>query len=122
MTEAAAALRPDIAIVDINMPTMNGLIACDHLKKLVPKIKVIFLTMCQDMETAGEAFRAGAQGYVLKTSAASELKAAIREVLHGGYFATPSLTSGMIGSFVQKFKQITPQHPLTTRQRKFCSF
>ena len=116
--KAAAELAPDIAILDVCMPTMNGLNACVRLRALLPKIKIIFLTMNQDMDTAGEAFRVGANGYVLKTSAASELKSAIREVLRGGYFATPSLTEGMIGSFVQVFKRMKPENDLTARQKE----
>jgi len=114
----AATLNPDIVILDIAMPTMNGLNACAHLKKAHSKIKVIFMTMSHDKETAAEAFRNGASGYVLKTSAATELKLAIREVLHGGYFATPSLTEGMIGSFVQNFKRMKSHRELTIRQKE----
>lgn len=116
--EAAEELAPDLVILDVCMPKMNGLTACARLRAVLPKVKIIFLTMNQDMDTAGEAFRAGANGYVLKTSAASELKAAIREVLHGGYFATPSLTEGMIGSFVQAFKKMAPATDLTARQKE----
>jgi len=112
------SLAPDIVVLDINMPRINGLNACLHIRKSQPKVKVIFLTMNQDAETAGEAFRSGANGYVLKTSAASELKAAIREVVRGGYFATPSLTEGMVGSFVQNFKRMRPAHCLTLRQKE----
>lgn len=118
LVHGAAALSPDLVLLDVSMPTMNGLIACGHLKKMLPRVKVVFLTMNQDVEIAGEAFRCGASGYLLKTSAASELKAAIREVLHGGYFATPSLTEGMIGSFVQKLKQAKHDHDLTLRQKE----
>ncbi len=118
LVNAAVELSPDVVILDVCMPTVNGLIACTRLRTLMPKLKVIFLTMNQDAETAGEAFRAGANGYVLKTSAATELAAAIREVLHGGYFATPSLTEGMIGSFVQNFKKMRPANDLTTRQKE----
>jgi DNA-binding NarL/FixJ family response regulator len=118
LVAAAAELNPDVAVLDVNMPTMNGLIATSRLKKLLPKLKVIFLTMNQDLDTAGEAFRNGASGYVLKTSAASELKAAMREVLRGGYFATPSLTEGMLGSFVQNFKRMKSPRDLTIRQKE----
>jgi DNA-binding NarL/FixJ family response regulator len=114
----AAALSPDVALIDVSMPKMNGLIACGHLKKMLPRLKVIFLTMNQDLDTVGEAFRSGASGYVLKTSAVPELKTAIREVLRGGYFATPRLTEGVIGSFVQSFKKMKPQHFLTLRQKE----
>lgn len=118
LVAAAESLIPDVVILDIGMPKMNGLNACGRLKKILPRVKVIFLTMNQDAETAGEAFRSGASGYVLKTSAASELTAALREVLRGGYFATPSLTEGMIGSFVQNFKRMKPSSALTTRQKE----
>ena len=118
LVKEAGQLSPDVALLDVSMPTMNGLIACGHLKKMFPRMKVIFLTMNQDLETAGEAFRSGAAGYVLKTSAASELKSAIREVLRGGYFASPFLTEGMIGSFVQNLKQRKHLHDLTLRQKE----
>src|SRR5437868_5145515 len=111
-------LSPDIALIDVMMPTIDGLSASAHLKKLIPKIKIIFVSMDQCRETVSEAFRCGASGYVLKTSAAVELKVAIREVLRGGYFATPSLTVGMIGSFVQNFKRMKDRPELTLRQRE----
>jgi DNA-binding NarL/FixJ family response regulator len=118
LVAAAGELAPDVVVLDVCMPMMNGLSACSRLRALLPRVKIIFLTMNQDAETAGEAFRAGANGYVLKTSAASELTAAIRETIRGGYFATPSLTEGMIGSFVQNFKRMKPAHDLTVRQRE----
>lgn len=118
LVAAAPSLEPDIVVVDIAMPRMNGLNACERLKKLNPKVKVIFLTMSQEPETAGEAFRSGASGYVLKTAAASDLKTAIREVLRGGYYATQSLTEGMTGSFVQNLKRMKSHHDLTLRQKE----
>ena len=118
LVRAAGQLSPDVALLDVGMPRMNGLIACGHLKKMLPRIKVIFLTMNQDLETAGEAFRSGASAYVLKTSASSELKAALREVLRGGYFASPFLTEGVIGSFVRNLKQKKHAHELTLRQKE----
>lgn len=118
LVAAAVQLEPDVVVLDVCMPKMNGLSACSRLRTLLPKVKIIFLTMNQDAETAGEAFRSGANGYVLKTSAASELTVALREVIRGGYFATPSLTEGMIGSFVQNFKRMKPAHDLTARQKE----
>src|SRR3982751_4029448 len=106
MLKDAESLSPDIALLDVMMPNMNGLSACVHLKKVFPKIKIIFISMDRCLDTVSEAFRSGASGYILKTSAAGELKVAIREVLRGGYFATPSLTEGMFGSFVQNFKRM----------------
>ena len=118
LVSAAVSLAPDVVILDVGMPKLNGLLACTRLKKALPKLKLVFLTMNQDAETAGEAFRAGASGYVLKTSAVSELVTAIREVLRGGYFATPSLTEGMMGSFVQNFKRMKSPRDLTVRQKE----
>lgn len=118
LVSAAASLEPDVVVLDVGMPKMNGLLACVRIKKLLSKTKVVFLTMNQDAETAGEAFRSGASGYVLKTSAATELLAAIREVTRGGYFATPSLTEGMFGSFVQNFKRMKSPRDLTVRQKE----
>src|SRR5438034_9338276 len=70
---AAPDLRPDIVVLDVAMPLLNGLDAARQLKRAMPKVKVIFLTMSEDPDVAAEAFRAGASGYLLKNSAASEL-------------------------------------------------
>jgi DNA-binding NarL/FixJ family response regulator len=118
LVRSAPALEPDVVVLDVAMPMMNGLIACRQLKNLLPKVKIVFLTMNQDLDTAAEAFQSGASGIVLKTSAASELMTAIREVLFGGYFATPSLTEGMVGSFVRNFKQMKKRRELTIRQKE----
>src|SRR4051794_21399472 len=111
-------INPEVVILDVGMPRMNGLTASSHLKRMLPKVKVVFLSMFHENETIGEAFRTGASAYVLKTSAALELKAAIREVLRGGYFATPCLTEGMLGSFVQNFKRMIAYPELTVRQKE----
>ncbi|MFL6374627.1 MAG: response regulator [Pyrinomonadaceae bacterium] len=118
MLDEAVELRPDVVVLDISMPVMNGLSAGEHLKKLLPKIKIIFLTADQDLDSAAEAFRMGASGYVLKVAAGKDLILAIREVLRGGFYASPVLTEGMIGSFVKAFKQMKSPHNLTSRQKE----
>src|SRR4051812_48984747 len=80
LVAAAQELRPDIVVLDISMPLLNGLDAARQLKLVMPSVKVIFLTMSEDPDVAAEAFRIGASGYLLKNSAASELLQAIREV------------------------------------------
>jgi Response regulator containing a CheY-like receiver domain and an HTH DNA-binding domain len=113
-----AELRPDIVVLDIGMPVMNGLSAGEHLKSLLPKTKIIFLTANQDIDTAAEAFRMGASGYVLTVAAGKELLRALREVVRGGFYASPVLTEGMTGSFVQAFKRMKSPYELTLRQKE----
>ena len=118
LMEGAPALNPNVIVLDIGMPTMNGLNAGQRLKQAMPLVKLIYLTMNHDPDTAGEAFRLGASAYLLKTSAATELQRAIREVVRGGYYVTPLMTKGMVGSFVQNFKQRKSKYSLTLRQKE----
>src|SRR3954447_18644548 len=85
-------LRPDVVLVDISMPMLNGIDATKQLLKTAPQTKVIFVTMHADADYVSEAFRAGASGYLLKRSAASELVTAISEVMKGRYYVTPLVT------------------------------
>jgi len=89
LLRAAAQLRPDVILLDISMPLLNGIEACRQLVKLMPKTRVIFLTMHTDVVYVEEAFRAGGAGYLLKRSAASELTSAIDTVMHGKRYITP---------------------------------
>jgi DNA-binding NarL/FixJ family response regulator len=118
LVDAAPALNPDVIVLDVGMPIMNGLSAGQHLKKALPKVKLIYLTMNQDPDLAAEAFRLGASGYLLKNSAASELVYAIREALLGRSYVTPLITKGMVGSFVKNLKRRKSPHKLTLRQKE----
>src|SRR5262245_64535378 len=89
---AAPELRPDIVVLDVAMPLLNGLDAARQLKRVMPKVKVIFLTMSEDPDVAAEAFRVGASGYLLKHSAAAEVLQAVREVSRGRSYITPLAT------------------------------
>ena len=91
---AAAKLQPDIVVLDIGMPQLNGLDAARHLKPASPKLKLIFMTMNEDPDLVGEAFRAGASAFLLKQAAAFELMEAIEKVLKGGSYVTPSAAEG----------------------------
>jgi DNA-binding NarL/FixJ family response regulator len=89
---AAKALKPDVILLDISMPLLNGIDAARRLRKLLPSAKLIFLTMHADPDYVAEAFRAGAMGYLLKRAAASELLTAIRAVLKGNHYVSPLVT------------------------------
>src|SRR5215212_11944938 len=95
LLNAAGELSPDVAVVDIGMPLLNGLDAAEQLKALHPRIKVIFLTQNREPRFAVEAFRRHASGYLLKDAAASELGTAIREALRGNTYVSPSIARGM---------------------------
>ena len=98
LVEAAQALRPDLILLDISMPRLNGLDAARQLRTLVPDSKIIFLTMHASSTYATEAFQAGASGYLLKHSAAEELGQAIKSVLQGRHYLTPLLTKEVMDS------------------------
>jgi DNA-binding NarL/FixJ family response regulator len=118
LVQGAPALEPDVIVLDIGMPIMNGLIAGQQLRQLLPKVKLIYLTMNQDPDLAAEAFRLGASGYLLKNSAGSELVHAINEALLARSYITPLMTKGMVGSFIQTLKRRKTRHELTLRQRE----
>ena len=118
LVEGAVELKPNVIVLDVGMPKMNGLNAGERLKQTMPLVKLVYLTMNQDPDIAGEAFRLGASAYVLKNSAAKELLQAIREVVRGGYYVTPLMTEGMSGSFVRNFKQRKSKYHLTLRQKE----
>lgn len=118
LLEAVCELNPDLVVMDISMPMLNGLDAGRRLKQVRPAVKLIYLTMNDDPDLAAEAFRLGASGYVLKSCASSELLLAIREVLRGRCYVTPLVTKGMVGSFIQNAMRKKHPHKLTLRQRE----
>ncbi len=121
LVEAAQKLRPDLILLDISMPLLNGLEAARQLTKLVPESKVIILTMHASPTYATEAFRAGASGYLLKRSAVSELSQAIQSVLQGQQYLTPLITKDVLDSVFKPStgKRGTPASTaLTPRQRE----
>ncbi len=112
LIEAAAQLKPDIILMDISMPLLNGLEAARQLKRVVPQTKIIFLTMHGDVSYVKEAFRVGASGYLIKRSAAPELLTAIHEVLKGRTYVTPLVTKDMLEAF---FEPTAPLDKLTCK-------
>jgi len=118
LVEGAPKLRPDVIILDIGMPLMNVLNAGQRLKQLMPNVKLIYVTMNQDPDVAGEAFRLGANGYLLKTSAVKELVKAIRQVVRGTNYVTSLMTEDVVGSFTKHFKNLKSTAHLTLRQKE----
>jgi len=122
LIEAAQRLRPDVILLDIAMPLLNGLDAARQLTKLVPNSKLIFLTMHASATYATEAFEAGASGYLLKRSAASELSQAITTVLRGHHYLTPLITKDVLESFLKPYVgergKLSSTATLTPRQRE----
>ncbi|MGD9265561.1 MAG: response regulator transcription factor [Lysobacterales bacterium] len=111
-------LEPDVVLMDIAMPHMNGFDAGEKLKQTHPNVKLIFLTMNDDPAMVTEAFRIGANGYLLKNSAASELFQAIDSVLKSKNYVSPEITEGMIGEFIKNPKGQKVHQNLTMRQRE----
>jgi len=118
LLEAGARLRPEVAVVDIAMPELNGLDAGQQLKALLPSIKIVFLTVTLDPQIAAEAFRRGASAYVVKNSAASELTAAIREALKGKSYLSPLITEDTVKFLLRSGKSYEGERRITTRQRE----
>jgi DNA-binding NarL/FixJ family response regulator len=118
LLNSAPALNPHVIVLDIGMPTMNGLTAGQRLKQLMPTVKLIYLTMNQDQDMAAEAFRLGASGFLLKSSAGSELVSAIRTVVRGGTYITSRMTEDVIGSSINHFKNLKSSNHLTLRQKE----
>lgn len=118
LVELALELRPDVVLVDIGMPLLNGLNAIQKLKARMPEIKPICLTMHEDPELATDAMRVGASGYVLKTSAAGELFHAIEEALRGRVYISPTVVRGMEESFIRDPRPKEGPRSLTPRQRE----
>jgi DNA-binding NarL/FixJ family response regulator len=118
LLEATATLRPDVVVVDIAMPLLNGIDAARQIKQTLPDTRIIFLTMNEDPDLAAEAFRAGASGYLLKRSAASELQTAIREVVMHRSYVTPLVTEGLMGSMLRGPATRQAPQELTPRQRE----
>ena len=119
MIAEAIERSPDVVLLDVAMPLLNGIEAARQMKRERPAIKIIFVTMQMNRDYVQEAFRAGASGYVLKQAAASELIVAIREVQVGRFFLSPMISDRFLG------RQLTPgESPvklftnLTARQRE----
>jgi DNA-binding NarL/FixJ family response regulator len=115
---AAVELKPDVVVVDIGMPLLNGLDAGEQLKALHSEIKVIYLTQNREPRLAVEAFRRKASGYLLKDSAASELTTAIRQALQGRSYVSPLIAREMLDRASTAFAGDTGGRELSSRERE----
>jgi len=118
LLEAAPRLRPDVVVLDIAMPLLNGLDAARQLKRSMPSVKVIFLTVNEDPDLAAEAFRAGGSAFLLKNSAASELLQAIQDVIQGRSYVTPLATRDMVDNLLRPQETAAGTRELSPRQRE----
>ena len=118
LVHAAGELRPDVVVLDIAMPILNGLDAGRQLKEMLPSVKLVYLTMNPDADVAAEAFRRGASGYLLKTCAASDIVLAVRDVLRGKSYTSQTLRNAIDSSRWQRKELVNEEERLTDRQRE----
>jgi DNA-binding NarL/FixJ family response regulator len=117
LVAAAVRLQPDLVVLDVAMPLLNGLDAARQIKRACPRIKIVVITMNEDPQVAAAAFRAGASAHILKQSAASELLSAIHEVTSGRSYVTPLVTEDLVATLLRGGDP-PPSRGLTARQRE----
>lgn len=118
LVRTAANLKPDVVVIDVAMPILNGLDAGQQVKEMLPAVKLVYLTMNPDPEVAAEAFRRGASGFLLKTCAADELVIGVRKVLRGVPYMSPQLSKETVSYLRNQSKTLVDeQERLTERQR-----
>jgi DNA-binding NarL/FixJ family response regulator len=116
LLEAAHSLKPAIVLLDIGMPNLNGLDAGEQIKRKMPEVKLVFLTMNQGADVAADAFRRGASAYVLKQSAAEELLTALRKVVRGESYLSPLITRETVTHLLNQNKAEAQEKTITSRQ------
>jgi DNA-binding NarL/FixJ family response regulator len=109
--------HPDLVVLDVAMPLLNGLDAARQIKQIDRSVRLVFVTMNEDPDLAAEAFRAGGAAYLLKRSAGSELLTAIREAMKHRSYVTPLVTEGMLGALMHSTADAGARQ-LTSRQRE----
>jgi DNA-binding NarL/FixJ family response regulator len=114
----AKALNPDIVVMDISMPGMNGLVATRTLKQMLPHVAIVALTRHDDDTYLEEVLRAGASGYVLKQSAPADFLRAIRAVAVGGVYLDPAITSRVADGLLAGDAALSNQPPATISERE----
>ena len=117
LVDAALRLKPDLVIVDISLPLLNGIEAARHIKKAWPEAKLLFLTMYASPAYLKEAMDAGGMGYILKSSANEELRSAVQKILRGQIYVSPSFDRDVLEAVQSsQRRRPRPSGPLTFRQ------
>jgi DNA-binding NarL/FixJ family response regulator len=116
LLRVADELKPDVVILDVAMPQLNGLDAAEQLKKSLPTCKLVFMTMNLAPDVAAEAFRRGASGYVVKSATAAELVTAIRRALRSESYLSPLITKDTVEFLLRKGDSFDEEKRLTPRQ------
>ena len=114
--QLAVKHSPDIAVIDISMPSLNGLDAARELKRAAPKTKALFLTLHEEPEYLMQALQAGGKGYVLKNQAAGDLIRAIHLVHRGEIYLSPGMSTAVVHAYLSKSDM--PADPITSRERQ----
>jgi DNA-binding NarL/FixJ family response regulator len=118
LVDFVSKLNPDVVLVDVAMPLLNGLDASEQIRSMNHTIRIVFLTMSEDRALTAEAFRRGASGYLLKKSAASELGDAIRTVLRGKYYMSQLIAGDIVDLKLEFGGTNRLPGPLTSRQKQ----
>lgn len=118
LVRTAVALRPDVIVADVSMPELNGLEAARQVREALPRVRLVFLTVHEDAEVASAAFRAGASGFLVKSSAGAELSRAIRDALAGRRYLTPRVAGGDVRALPASASAASPVDRLSPRERE----
>ncbi len=116
LLQVAESLKPDLVILDIAMPQLNGLDAGEQLKRMLPSCRVVFMTMNMEPDVAAEAFRRGASGYVVKSATAAELVIAVRRALRSESYLSPLITKDTVDFLLRRGASFAQEKRLTPRQ------
>ena len=116
MIRLAEAHHPDIAVIDISIPTLNGIDAARELVRSCPRTKVILLTQHEEEQYLHEALQSGVRGYVLKSQVVNDLIHAIQQVSRGGFYLSPGVSQAVIEAYRSKAER--PSDPLSIRERQ----
>jgi len=115
---AVSALRPDVILLDISMPVLDGISAAQRIRKIQPDVRILFLTMHSDLPRLQEAFLSGASGFLLKTSSPEELTTAIREVARGRTYLSPAVSTDVVRDWLRSPRRTRQPRGLTSRNRE----